>query len=235
VDDTVTGTAVAGSSLYPRSPTAQERWLFVVVAFLYGAAGVAVLPWAAEPGLANPRIAVVAGTAILVADLSTALLLGALYRTTGRPPFLALTCAYLYSGLMAGLHMTTFPGALWPEPLFGTRQTVAWLYLTWRIGTAALLLAAVGLEARRPPPGSPRTRGGRLALAVVLVGVTCALVAALASVSPVAALVGDRWSGVNFTLVWLAVAMCAAALVVIWRRHAFDDSLYLWLAWCWSR
>ena len=40
----------------------------------------------------------------------------------------------LAAGVMAALHMATFPGALSPQPLFGGEQAVGWIFLAWRGG-----------------------------------------------------------------------------------------------------
>jgi two-component system sensor histidine kinase UhpB len=139
------------------APSGVQFRSFGLLAILYAAITVAVIPFAAEPGPADPKIVVVYGIGILVADLCTAALLGALYRGSGRPALLVLTCTYLYGGLMAGAHMATFPGALEERPLFGGEQTLAWLFLAWRLGVAGLFLAAVIVAARAGSP-SPRRR-----------------------------------------------------------------------------
>ena len=114
----------AASSSNARAPTQAEKRAFVIVVVLYGALALGVIPWATAPGLVNPHITAMAGTAILVADLCTALLLGAWYRASGRPALLALTLGYFYGGIMAALHLLTYPGALLPAPFFGNEQTV---------------------------------------------------------------------------------------------------------------
>src|SRR5574339_310433 len=94
-----------------RSPTPTQLRAFALLSFMYGAISVAIFPYASEPGPADPNIVVVYSIGILVADLCTAGLLGALYRDSGRGSLLILTCAYLYGGLMAIAHLVTFPGA----------------------------------------------------------------------------------------------------------------------------
>ena len=126
-----------------RAPTQEQLRIFALLCVLYAALTAAVVPWADAPGPADARIVVVYGIGIAVADLCTALLLGALYRGSGRRVLLVLACAYLFGGAMAAAHMATFPGALFAMPLFGGGQTMAWLYLAWRFGFAALVFAAV--------------------------------------------------------------------------------------------
>ena len=211
-----------------RSPSPAQLRSFALLSILYAAVTVAVIPWASAPGPADPNIVVVYGIGILVADLCTAALLGALYRGSGRAAFLILTCAYLYGALMAAAHMATFPGALYAEPLFGGAQTVAWLFLAWRLGAALLFLAAVLQAARTVPPHAARLRLRLFAACLVTVAVALMMVS-LAVRFRVEGLADDRFGDLATAIQWLAVAVSAGALVLIWRRRAFDDVLYLWL------
>jgi signal transduction histidine kinase len=212
----------------PRAPSQAQLRSFALLSLLYAAITVAVIPWAREPGPADASIVVVYGIGILMADLCTAILLGALYRASGRPALLVLACAYLYGSLMAGAHMATFPGALFEQPLFGSGQTVAWLFHAWRIGTALLFLAAVLVEARGLPSHAERL-GRRLIGAGALTVAVAVLIAALAAGLRIEGLAGDRFTDLATIAQWAAVALCALALVLIWRRRAFGEVLYLWL------
>jgi signal transduction histidine kinase/CheY-like chemotaxis protein len=211
-----------------RPPSTAQLRIFALLSLLYAAITLAMIPWAREPGPADPHIVVVYGIGILVADVFTALLLGTLYRGTGRPALLVLTCAYLYGGLMAGAHMAVFPGALFPEPLFGDKQTVAWLYLAWRLGTALLFLAAV-LQAARGRPAQTAHLGVRLFAACLLTIAAAGLFAALAVRLQAEGIVGDYFTDLGGAVQWVAVALCAGAFVLIWHKRAFDDLLFLWL------
>jgi len=213
-----------------RAPSVAERRGFVVLVVLYGVLSVALLPWAREPGLANPRITTVVGTAIVVADLCTALLLAAWYRSSGRAPLLALTCGYLWSGAMVALHVVTFPGATFSQPLFGTEHTAGWLYSAWRGGAATAYLMAVMLEKQRAAVPSPAERDRRLAAGGAIVVAACAVVALLAARVRVGSMADTHWTSANTSLVWLWVALCVAALGLLWIRRGFGDAFYLWLA-----
>ncbi|HEX4927713.1 MAG TPA: ATP-binding protein [Burkholderiales bacterium] len=212
-----------------RAPSTPQLRTFGALAFVYLALTVGLLRWAGEPGPGDPHIVVVYGIAIMLADLFTASLLGALYRGSGRAALLLLACAYFYGGLMAGLHMATFPGALFPEPLFGQAQTVGWLYLAWRLGMAALFLAAIS-QAGREPSALPAARRDRALFAgCALVLAAAALAASLAARSTWLEIDGDRFSELGRGVQWAAVSLCALGLALIWRRRAFNDVLYLWL------
>jgi signal transduction histidine kinase/CheY-like chemotaxis protein len=196
----------------------------------YGALALSLLPWAGEAGLNDPRITTVGGTAVLLAAFCTALLLGAWYRSSGRPPLLVLSCAYLYSGVMAALHVAAFPGALLPQPLFGGEQAAGWIFLGWRGGMAGACLGAVLLAVRGASPARADERGRRLATGCLLAAGACVLVAALAAGSSSYVMSANQWAAANLAIVWICVAVNGAALAIIWARRAFDDAFYLWLA-----
>ena len=225
-DQDVSGTEALGSK--QRALSAAQLRSFALLSILYAALTAAAMLSANVPALAEPKIVVVYGIAILVADLCTAALLGALYRSNGRPALLLLACAYLYGGLMAGVHMAAYPGALKAMPVLGGEQTVGWLFVAWRAGMAALLLAAVAVASKGLPARTERL-GRKLVAACAL---TIASVAILAS-----AAAHLEWRGVSAQelahvlegIQWTAFGLCAAALVLIWRKGAFGDSLYLWL------
>lgn len=215
----------------PRAPGAGDRSAFFLLALTYVVAGMAVVPWATGPGLNEPQIVAVSNSAMLVAQLCTALLLAMWYRESGRTPLLALACGYLYGALMAALHMVAFPGAL-PTlpPVFASEQAVGWLYLTWRAGMAVFYLLAVVLEATGTavtPVGRRHWLGGLVGLLVVAI---CAWLAAQADAIGVRWLAGDAFTSFNLGAVWGSVALLGAALLIITRKRAFDETLYLWLA-----
>src|SRR6185503_10441124 len=178
-----------------RSPSSAQLRSFALLSILYAAVTVAVIPWASAPGPADPNIVVVYGIGILVADLCTAALLGALYRDSGRSALLILTCAYLYGALMAAAHMVTFPGAWYEHSLFGGPQTVAWLFLAWRLGAALLFFAAVLQAARTVPPHGARL-GLRLFAACLLTVAAAVVITSISARFKINGLSGDRFTEV---------------------------------------
>jgi signal transduction histidine kinase/CheY-like chemotaxis protein len=215
----------------PRTPTRSEKTAFAVLVALYAVLLLATAPWAATPGLADPRLAIVAAAAVLVADLCTALLLAIWYLSSGRPALLVLTTAYGFGAVMAGLHVVTFPGALLRAPLFGTEQTVAWLYLAWRGGISIAYVIAVALEAAHVRAAPPNGRARRLAIAGLLTLAVCAALAyAAGDPGLVAAIEGARWTNINSLIAWTCVALGGTATAVILVNRAFGEALYLWLA-----
>jgi signal transduction histidine kinase/CheY-like chemotaxis protein len=215
----------------PRTPTRSEKIAFAVLVALYAVLLLGTAPWATTPGVADARLAMVAAAAVLVANLCTALLLAVWYLSSGRAALLVLTMAYGYGAVMAGLHVATFPGALFRAPLFGSEQTVAWLYLAWRSGLSVAYLVAVALEAARVSAAPPSGRARRLAMAGVGTLAACVALAYAASDSSLAAAIdGTRWTNVNSLIAWACVALGVMATAMILLNRAFGDALYLWLA-----
>jgi signal transduction histidine kinase len=210
-----------------RAPSALQLRTFGVLSLAYLAITLAATHWAADPGPADARIVVIYSIAILAADLCTALLLGVLYRHSGRSALLVLACAYLFSGAMAMLHMASFPGALQSPAYFGGTLTEATLYVAWRLGTALLLLVGVAQEARHAAAAD--RRGRRLVAGAALTLAGALLLALLADRLPLEAWIGRDFALAASATEWLAVALCAVAFWIIWRRRAFGDVLYLWL------
>ena len=211
-----------------RGPSAAQLRIFGLLSILYAVITAAVVPWATEPGPADPQVVVIYGIAILVADVCTAALLAALYRGNGRPVLLVLMCAYLFGALMAAGHMATFPDGLYPQPPFGGPQTVAWLFFAWRLGTAGLILAAVIVEALGAKPHATR-RDARLFAAGALTVAVAAIAASAAARVQLEGVVEHRFTELGTQIQWLAVGMSVAAFAIIWHRRAFGDLFYVWL------
>ena len=55
------------------------------------------------------------------------------------------------------------------------------------------------------------------------------LVAVFATGIGIHAVPGLQWTAANLAVVWISVAVCGAALAVIWAKRAFDEVFYLWL------
>ena len=210
-----------------RTPSAAQVRTFAALSLAYLAITLVALQWASDPGPMDARIVVVYSIAILAADLCTALLLGVMYAASGRSALLVLACAYLYSGCMAALHMAAFPGALANPALLGGPLAEGLLYLAWRFGTAALLLAALVQEARhvRAKDRLPR----RIVAASSLTVAAAAVLASAASRLPLEAWLGDGFPALASAAEWAAVALCVAGFALILHKRAFGDVLYLWL------
>ena len=74
-------------------------------------------------------------SALATNDLITAVLLYAQFGLLRSRALLLLAAGYLFTALMAVVHMLTFPGLFAPTGLLGaTPQSTAWLYMFWHGG-----------------------------------------------------------------------------------------------------
>lgn len=217
--------------LSTRAPTSTELRLFATLSVVYMGIFLAILPWASEPGIENPRILAISGAAILLAEFCTAFLLGALYRSSGHVPLLLLACGYFYSCIMAALHIAAFPGAIFAAPLFGNEQTANWLFLTWRAGAATVFLAAVALEAAGREATPDGMRNQRLVSGLFATLTACAIITTLTTLDiGVEPMAGNRWTDLRHAIAAGNVLICVTGVVLILARRTFYHSLYLWLA-----
>lgn len=218
--------------------SAQRRAIVLASAMLVVGA-VAALPHAGQRVVVAPAVAGVFGSLSCVADLLTFFLLATRLGHAGSPAIRAIACAYLFSGLMAMLHVATFPGAvITDEPLIGSRETVGWLFLGWRFGFSLLLLIGVAWGAVRHSAIAADERASgralRLAVAGTFVAVLLCFVAALWLPTlglPVKAIntVNGAFGTWPLLASWSAAAFCAVALAVILLTRRLHRTLYLWI------
>lgn len=187
----------------------------------------ALLPHADLPLRPLPNIGGVYGAATAMIDLATFWLL---VSAPSQPrSHSAIAGAYLFSGLMAVMHVLTFPGAVLPgQPVFGSPQAVSWLFIAWRAGfslfiTWAALQDRAGAADDRGPSRWP-----------VLAAVAAAAVSVASSQMTDAAATnnaGGRQFFGAFTIYgsYLAAAIAATAVFVIWRRGLHRRALFVWL------
>jgi signal transduction histidine kinase/ActR/RegA family two-component response regulator len=213
-----------------RAPSPTERRVLLALAVLYGALTLAVLPVAERPGPALPHVIAVCNGGLALADFVTALILAREFRRAGKVAFLMLCCAYLFSGTMALFHAASFKGAVFDPPLFTGPQTVIWMYLMWRLGTAMLLLASVLVAHRGTLARSPEALVRLIAVACGSTLAVCAVLIATAAHVNLPMIIGTRFTTANFVAIYLYLAVLVTALVIILRRRAFGDVVFLWLA-----
>jgi signal transduction histidine kinase/ActR/RegA family two-component response regulator len=207
-----------------------HRWVFGAVAVAYAALLLMLLPWAAQPGYDTPFLIGIYGVAICAADLVTVLFLVRQYRLDGQLFLLALSAGYLLSALLALPVSLSFPDAFGSGQFFGHETTSAILFLSWRVGTAALLLFGVllGIRADRPTPRESRT--GAIVLTVL---VTLALVAVVISASlawHIKPLEGGRFNSSSFVAGWAVVAMSLAGVILVFGTRSHARPIFGWLA-----
>jgi hypothetical protein len=110
----------------------------------YVAVVLAVAPWATLHGPPIPQTVSVFTTGIIVAEVATAFLLVTQVWEEPDWSVLLISCAYLFSTLMGIAHLLTFPGAVVPDaPLLGGAQLTSYVFNSWRVGFAIVILCAV--------------------------------------------------------------------------------------------
>jgi signal transduction histidine kinase len=145
-------------------------------------------------------------------------------------PLRIIAAAYLFAGLMAVLHVLTFPGALLPgQALLGQGNAVSWLFIAWRAGFPLFIVWAVLNE---PSRRHDQTPGGLSPPVMAVIAVLASAVLAF-SADDVQALVPgpaglqfSRFSTLGANVGGLA---CALALGLIVQRRLAGRSLYLWM------
>jgi signal transduction histidine kinase/ActR/RegA family two-component response regulator len=205
---------------------------------VYAALIVTLSVFARVRGPALPQFVTVFATGMFLTEICTFLLLLALARSSRSRSVILLACAYLYSGLMALLHLLTFPGALLPggAAVLGGPQTAGWLYLAWRLGFAFLLIAAVlaeAVSARIAPLAAERVgRTAAIATVAVLAVVAALLMLTVAGhdLLPPQIVEGNRFAPWSITATWVSVVAAGTAFVLAWVVTRGRKLLFLWLS-----
>lgn len=189
---------------------------------------VAALPVASVQLPAMPHISGIYGGAAAMINFATFWLLLSAPRPSR--PLRIIASAYLFAGLMAVLHVLTFPGALLPEgSVLGTGNSVSWLFIAWRAGFPLFVVWALLNE---PAPRASGPEPGIGPILVALIAVVLSTAVALAA-GDVQALVpgpaGLQFGSISTVGANIGGVICAAALGLILHRRLAGRSLYLWL------
>ena len=207
----------------------------IAVIALYCLGALAILPIAANPGPEMSGITPLFVAGVLVPELATSYLLLVRFLEARTWSLLLLGCTYVYSGLMPLAHLMTFPGAVLPnQPLLGSSQSTAWIFLLWLTVYALLTLVCVLLETNRPDVCMNKEDVPRAILLGVATAVVMVIVSVIAATEMVdrlpALMVGSSWSTFNRSLNYLAIAMLIGGVAVILVKMRDRDDLFLWLA-----
>lgn len=190
--------------------------------------GIAVAtPYAALQLPALPHVTGMYGAAAAMINLATFWLLVSAPRRPQSHTIIA--AAYLFSGLMAVVHVLTFPGAVLADgPVIGSPHAVSWLYIVWRAGFAALIGWAAVVER---PTVRRATANDWVPLVVACLGVACAF--AMSQATDVAALLsaGDRQLFSDFSVYgsYASAALALSSILLIWRRRLYRRAIFVWL------
>jgi PAS domain S-box-containing protein len=204
----------------------QTRWV-IAIALCQVAALVLLAPFASiQLAQINGFVPAVGGV-IFVTNLVTAVLLFSQFATHRRRALLVLACGYLLSALMVMAYTLTFPGAFSPTGLLGAGlQTTAWLYWSWHL-PFALVLLGYGLIRDEKSESGPAQASS---LAVIVRSV--ALVLVLASGLTLLTTAGHDYLPVLFAgtisrvrplptqgIAPITTLVCVSALAALWLRR----------------
>ena len=209
----------------------------ISIAFIctYTILGLAVIPFAGNPGPEIPGIIAVFATTVFVTELCTSLLLFVYFRTHPHWSLLILGSAFLYSALMVVLHLLTFPGAVLTSQALigGSRQTTGYIFVSWVAGFALLTFVSVLFEARASRHQYTLVRVDRAVCTAV-----GAVSIAVLSVSLIAILLGDylppqitgssSWTGLNRAIMLFAIVFLVGSIAIV--LVSIRNELFLWLA-----
>lgn len=208
-----------------QATVAQRRTVGALCAAVCVAA-VAALPVASVKLPPLPHIAGIYGASAAMIDFATFWLL----MSAHQPPRAVriIAAAYLYAGLMAVLHVLSFPGALMTEAsVIGNTNSVSWLFLSWRVGFPVFILWAVWVQTRRQP-GPSRVSPNVAAVAAVAVCLAAALAAKdFSAFTPGPQ--GPRFGAFDLAASYVGIAVAAVTLVLMLRHGLAWRQLYLWL------
>jgi signal transduction histidine kinase len=173
------------------------------------------------------------GTAMLVNDSITAVLLFAQFSILRSRALLVIASGYLFTSLTLIPWMLTFPGLLAPMGLLGAGlQSTAWLYILWHAGFPMFVIAYALLKDADPARRLRRGFAGAPILSSVAMtaAVVCAatfVVTARDALLPRLLLDTVRLSDLWFYAAGSAALLDVLALIVLWvqRRTVLD----LWL------
>ena len=216
--------------LSAQDATRRSRNVVAIVIVLSLGIFLALVPFAKERLPAWPLFVPIYQTVLVVNDLVTAMLLFLQLRVARSVALLVLACGYVYTALMALMHLLTFPGVFGPSGVLGGgAQTTAYMFVFWHAGFLLLAMAYTVLKAREKEDGVLSSRSVATALAATL-----ALVAALTVLAtwgndlfpPI--LHGNQYSSTFNVARYGQWALAAAAIFMLWRSRS-KSLLDTWL------
>ena len=208
---------------------ARNRWIFGAFALVYAAGLLSLLPWASQPGYSAPSLIGIYGVSIFVADVCTVVFLLRLYLREGSPHLLVFAAAYAVGALMVTGHSLSFPDAFGQTQILGHDTTSVIVFLAWRIGGAALLLAGIVLGLRPVSAVDPPQRASQVII-VLLASFALACAAILAALNwHMAPMQADRFTSATLLLSWFAAALSAAGVYLVFASRAVRPIL-AWVA-----
>ena len=172
-------------------------------------------------------------TALAINDLITAALLFGQFSILRSRALWVLACGYLYTAMMAAMHVLSFPGLFAPAGLLGAGpQSTPYLYCFWHSGFPLCVIAYASLKGDQRKSLTPN---GRVWCAVLSgVALVCLLVCALTLLATQsrgglpAINQGNLYTPAGHVILASVWGLSFLALAVLWRRSP-HSVLDLWL------
>jgi diguanylate cyclase (GGDEF)-like protein len=214
-------------------PGRRDRLLALCVGLACLVALAAAAPFATTKLAPYPAFVACYESLLLAIDVVTAVLLYGQFAIVRSPGLNLLASGYLFSAMMAGTHMLSFPGLFTSAGLLGANsQSTAWLYMFWHVGFPATVIAYACGKTRTTELDQGQ-RGTAIAVVASVLAV-CAVVAACTWLATSGSgllppiMQGNGYTpqmDVVVTSTWL---MSLIALVALWFRRP-QTVLDLWL------
>jgi hypothetical protein len=212
-----------------RAPTIAERRIFALLALLYAGVTLGAIPWAQLAGPRVPELIAVCNGGVALANICTALLLFYEFRRTGRDAFL---CSWMRVRVQR--RNGARPGGRVPR---GARRAALRERTGFRLDFPVVaprngvVVPGSGVAGEgRSPATAARRPHRRVLYACFGTLAACAAIVLVAARLDLPALAGGRFTAYNLSIIAAYLSLCGLALYRIWRAHAFDDVLYLWLS-----
>jgi signal transduction histidine kinase/ActR/RegA family two-component response regulator len=230
-NDWLPGGRRAFVSTLPAGP--DERRLALAVVLASVAIFLTAVPFAKTPLGQLWSFIPIYQSALAVNDLITAVLLFGQFRFLRSRALLVLAGGYLFTAVMAVLHMLTFPGLFAPTGLLGAGpQTTAWLFMFWHGGFPLCVVVYALLKDTTRETGGPQVRPGVAILgSIAAVPVAAGALTLLATAGQAALPVimrGNHYTPAMLGVVSSTWVLSLLALMVLWRRRP-HSVLDLWL------
>ncbi|HEY1149128.1 MAG TPA: PAS domain-containing protein, partial [Pseudoduganella sp.] len=209
--------------------SAASRRLALVSIALSAGMFMALLPFAAVPlGVANWFIPLYQPV-VAVNDLITATLLFGYLRLTRKYALLVLACGYLYSAIMAVVHLLTFPGVFAPQGLLGAgAQTTGYLHVFWHCGLPVAVIVYAKLKQGDVVLQNFALDTAKAVFVTLACAAALALLATLGHALLPPMLADSRYAAAFNVGRYGQWALTAAALAYLYTRRS-SSTLDLWL------
>jgi signal transduction histidine kinase len=209
--------------------SADRRLAFAVV-LVSVAIFVALVPFAKAPLEKVWPFIPIYQSALALSDVVTAILLLGQFRFLRSRALLILAGGYLFTAIMAALHMLTFPGLFGPAGLLGAGpQTTAWMFMFWHAGFPVCVVSyALVKNTRADVTSRPRVAMAEGVVAVVAAATGVTVLATTGQGALPAIMQGNQYTGAMLGVVSSTWAFSLLALMAVWRRRP-HSVLDVWL------